>query len=867
MYTFFGSVVSPTHWRRLGIGACAFALTLSGWSLNVAAPAQAATAYSDTPGKQTQSAQAASNAADSGRVIGTVPDVNQNALYGQDGGGANTQFGNIAIIDTETGKNTLQFSAGSKPNGVEQTTLAIDSGIGSGRQGFYVWYRGTVSSQATVAPEGYFPLWFYASGATAPTSEYFLPDVSQFMPGATSWLGGGGAVNQANGQLYLKLGVNEFLGANSSLRLMIFDPATLDTYWSGRLKPASSRDDLWTAPAVSGGTGYVSPGVMVTSSGDYVLLVRGTDKAIAADDPLNTTGEAIPAGSKDVSFLVRVHPSFGGGDWTYSAVKMVTKSPAESSGHTIDGTQWGLSYSGGLIYLECGTELFAIDPQTGYWHFVAAVSDGKASTAAPQTGIFYALASAQTTKLPDQSPPPSPTDSVTSTSTSTTAAEPTTTTGTASEPPAPEPTTSQPTVPEPTASEPTVPEPTASQPTTSEPTTSEPTTSEPTAPEPTTSEPTVAEPTAAEPTAPEPTAPAASKSVPVRPAPSHVRPSRPNVTPSPVITAPADGGWTNQRPVHVAGTARPGAVVEITDGNGHQCLARADASGQWACDIGLPDGKITLSATAQGRGGSVSVAVKISITVKTTRPADPVVNPTNGSVASGTTDQDTTVTLFDAASAPIDGCVGVEPDIDGAWACTPVMPLAAGFAMTAVAMDFAGNLSSPVKVTTLPLAITIAHASLRVGAQQMVTGYHFNPGERVHLLLFSVALDGGYATANAAGTVAFQFAVPSALEVGTHTAELTGDQSGTVSGRFKVVAGAPTPTKSAAAQHTSTGGVGAAGGHNNTAGQAASGGRASTGGSPVMSTSPALPMLAVSLVVSCGLGLLLWRKRQAVDLD
>ena len=380
-----------TKWRRSLVAVTAFAMAAAGLTLNplgqVTASADAWT--QDKAGVDTVTAVMAEDPETLAHATSTVPDVNPNALYAIDGGGM-VLTGNVAIIDTVTGLRTQQYAAGSVP-AVEQISLAVDYGQGVRSPGFYTWYRGP---QPTSAPAGMFPLWFYEPGQTDASKVFYLPDNEHF--GASgedfAWSSGGGAVNQVTGQLYMKLGFEEFLGADSKLRLMIFDPQTRDTYWSGQLQAATGADDLWTAEPVHGGTGYVSPGMVVTASGDFCFLVRGTDKDIAANDPMNITDKDIAAGDTHVSFLVKVHPTFNNDPWTYSVLKMVVQDPNDHSGHTIEGVQMGLSYLDGKLYLEVGANLFSVDPGTGYWKYVANVG----SKPIPQDGLFYALSSAQT---------------------------------------------------------------------------------------------------------------------------------------------------------------------------------------------------------------------------------------------------------------------------------------------------------------------------------------------------------------------------------------------------------------------------------------------------------------------------------------
>ena len=384
------------------------ALATGGLWLGSALPqAQAAAWTQDKPGVDTVGASLAPNAASLGWVAvsssnlatASVPNVDDTALYAIDGAGA--LLGNVAKINTSDASRVQQFAVGSRPTAtwVEQTMLAVDSGEGEGQGGFYAWYRGPANSGAGV-PANHFELWYYAPRASAPTAVYFVPDMHYFGFSSSAWTSGGGAVDQVNGMIYFKMGLEEFIGPQGSLRLSVFDPSSMSTYWSGQLKPATPSDDLWLGVDTDvANPGYVAPGLAVTASGNFLLLVRGTDVAIAADDPVNTTGRYIPAGSTDVSFLVQVHPSFNNNDWTYSVEQMVTKDPQDTSGKVLEGAQSGIAYSGGKLYTQTHASLFGIDPVTGYWTYVGETNSNHTLPPQGSAYLFTSLSSAQTTTI------------------------------------------------------------------------------------------------------------------------------------------------------------------------------------------------------------------------------------------------------------------------------------------------------------------------------------------------------------------------------------------------------------------------------------------------------------------------------------
>jgi adhesin/invasin len=215
---------------------------------------------------------------------------------------------------------------------------------------------------------------------------------------------------------------------------------------------------------------------------------------------------------------------------------------------------------------------------------------------------------------------------------------------------------------------------------------------------------------------------------------------------------------------------------------------RADLT--WECTLEEPldDGDYDFTATETDQAGHESPkSDSVKITVDTVAPSKPVVNPTNGSKVSGTADPDSTVTVYDEDGKPVPGCVDIQPDETGYFECTPEEPLKPGTEITVIAKDAAGNTSDPVVVTVNAISIVIAHPTRMPDQTQVVTGFNFNPGENVCLVIYSDPMKVGCADADAEGKVTFNAIDLSKLAVGTHTATLTGEESGAVSSTFQVV--------------------------------------------------------------------------------
>ncbi|MEW3812300.1 Ig-like domain-containing protein [Pseudomonas aeruginosa] len=158
--------------------------------------------------------------------------------------------------------------------------------------------------------------------------------------------------------------------------------------------------------------------------------------------------------------------------------------------------------------------------------------------------------------------------------------------------------------------------------------------------------------------------------------------------PAPVID-PSNG-------VVISGTAEAGATVILTDGNGNPIgQVTADGSGNWAFTPATPLANGTvINALAQDAAGNASGPA--STTVDSVAPAIPVLDPSNGTVISGTAEAGATVILTDGGGNPIGQATA---DGSGNWSFTPGTPLTNGTVINAVAQDAAGNTSGPVSTT------------------------------------------------------------------------------------------------------------------------------------------------------------------------
>ena len=178
---------------------------------------------------------------------------------------------------------------------------------------------------------------------------------------------------------------------------------------------------------------------------------------------------------------------------------------------------------------------------------------------------------------------------------------------------------------------------------------------------------------------------------------------------------------------HVSGTAEAGATVTLTDGNGNPVgQVTADGNGRWSYtpDSPLPDGTV-IAAVATDTVGNASAPAWV--TIDSTAPGAPVLDPSNGSSLSGTAEPGATVTLTDGSGNPIGQ---VTADGSGNWSFTPSTPLADGTVVNATATDPAGNTGGQGSTTVDAIAPATPTVNLSNGSSLSGTA---EPGSSVTL--------------------------------------------------------------------------------------------------------------------------------------
>ncbi|PRF70567.1 hypothetical protein C6Q09_12865 [Burkholderia multivorans] len=264
-----------------------------------------------------------------------------------------------------------------------------------------------------------------------------------------------------------------------------------------------------------------------------------------------------------------------------------------------------------------------------------------------------------------------------------------------------------------------------------------------------------------------------------------------------VLGAIVSGGSTDDTTQTLAGTAEAGSTINIYDGTTLLGTTTADASGSWSFTptTGLGEGTHSLTVTATDSSGNVSVpSAAFDLTVDTTAPSAPTVNPTDGTSLSGTAEAGATIQIDTNGDGVPDATVTADPS--GAWTYTPSTPLPLGTQIGVTASDAAGNTSPSASVTvtgdvTAPAAPVIAGVTDDVGSVlgAIVSGGSTDDtaptlsgtaeaGSTINVYDGTTLL--GTTTADASGS--WSFTPASALGEGAHSLTVTAtDSSGNVS--------------------------------------------------------------------------------------
>ncbi|WP_181950555.1 Ig-like domain-containing protein, partial [Alloalcanivorax xenomutans] len=207
----------------------------------------------------------------------------------------------------------------------------------------------------------------------------------------------------------------------------------------------------------------------------------------------------------------------------------------------------------------------------------------------------------------------------------------------------------------------------------------------------------------------------------------------------------------------------------------------------------LAEGDYSFTATATDAAGNTSdPSTAFEVTVDTTAPAAPTVEPTDGTILTGTAEAGSTVQVDTNGDGTPD--YTVEADADGNWSVTPDTPLADGTEVSVTATDGAGNASAPATINvdaSAPATPTIQDAldDVDPGTDPVLTGGSTNDdtptlrGTAEANSTVEIFQDGasvGTVQADASGN--WSFVVPAALADGTYGFTATAmDEAGNTS--------------------------------------------------------------------------------------
>ncbi len=161
----------------------------------------------------------------------------------------------------------------------------------------------------------------------------------------------------------------------------------------------------------------------------------------------------------------------------------------------------------------------------------------------------------------------------------------------------------------------------------------------------------------------------------------------------------ARGGVSNDPTLTINGTAEPGSTVRVYDGATLIGTLTADPAGNWSLTTGaLAEGPHEFAVTATDETGNVSgPSTFYGVVIDLSPPATLVVDPTDGTTLSGTTEAGATVLVDTNGDGTPEQTATA--GTDGRWSVTFPAPLGDGTVVSVIAVDPAGNATSPATVT------------------------------------------------------------------------------------------------------------------------------------------------------------------------
>ncbi|TQM63661.1 Ig-like domain-containing protein, partial [Klugiella xanthotipulae] len=235
----------------------------------------------------------------------------------------------------------------------------------------------------------------------------------------------------------------------------------------------------------------------------------------------------------------------------------------------------------------------------------------------------------------------------------------------------------------------------------------------------------------------------------------------------------------------ITGTGTPGNTVTVTLPGGVVVSVDVNPDGTWTV---TPDPESlhhddTVTAIQTNAAGTQSDPG--TILIDQVAPTAPLLDPSDGKVASGDAEPGSTVTILDVEGNVIGTGVADEA---GRFAIDLVPAQDEGASITVTATDPSGNVSEKSSLRVGLVRVVLDADTVEAGSTQIAYGYNFQPGETVTGTLYSTPYPLGEATADANGEVTFKFTVPAQIEPGEHSVSLVGDFSGSGSASFHIYA-------------------------------------------------------------------------------
>ncbi len=200
----------------------------------------------------------------------------------------------------------------------------------------------------------------------------------------------------------------------------------------------------------------------------------------------------------------------------------------------------------------------------------------------------------------------------------------------------------------------------------------------------------------------------------------------------------------------LSGTAEAGSIVTVTGPSGTVIgQTTAAANGTWTINPAstLANGTV-VTAVAQDAAGNSSAST--STTIDSVPPNTPTIQPTRGTVLTGTAEAGSTVILTDDNGMQIGSTTAAA---NGAWSFTPATPLPHSTVVNAVARDAAGNTSGSTS-TTVDSQAPDAPGNLFVSADGTLLTGNAEAGSQVRIVVNGNVASPITVTATAAGTFA-----------------------------------------------------------------------------------------------------------------